>query len=43
MIKHLPAAIRQMSEGGRLSFTQRDVFYVIRPLVQEEQDKSLCL
>jgi hypothetical protein len=34
--------IRQISEEGRLSFTQRDVFYAIRPRVQEEQDKSLA-
>ena len=41
VLKHLPAAIRQISEDGRLSFTQRDVFYVLRPLVQDEHDKSL--
>ena len=42
VLKHLPAVIKQISEDGRLSFTQRDVFYAIRPLVQQEQDKSLA-
>ena len=42
VLKHLPAVIEQISENGRLSFTQRDVFYAIRPLVQQEQDKSLA-
>ena len=41
VLKHLPAVIRQISEGGRLSFTQRDVFYAIRPMVQQEKEKSL--
>jgi hypothetical protein len=41
VLKYLPAVIRQISEGGRLSFTQRDVFYGIRPLVQQVQEKSL--
>jgi Topoisomerase 6 subunit A/Spo11, Toprim domain len=39
--KHLPTVIQQVSEGGRLSFTQRDLFYAIRPLVQAEHEKSL--
>jgi Histidine kinase-, DNA gyrase B-, and HSP90-like ATPase len=42
VIKYLPAVIRQVSEGGRLSFTQRDLFYGIRPLVQAEHEKSLA-
>ena len=42
VLKHLPTVIEQISENGRLSFTQRDVFYAIRPLVQQEQDKSLA-
>jgi hypothetical protein len=41
VLKHLQTAIKQISEGGKLSFTQRDVFYVIRPLVQQEQEKAL--
>jgi hypothetical protein len=41
VLKHLPTVVRKISEGGRLSFTQRDVFYGIRPLVQQEQEKSL--
>ena len=41
VIKYLPTVIEQISQNGRLSFTQRDVFYAIRPLVQQEQDKSL--
>ena len=42
VLKHLPTVIKQISEDGRLSFTQRDGFYAIRPLVQQEQDKSLA-
>jgi hypothetical protein len=42
VLKHLPTVIEQISENGRLSFTQRDVFYAIRPLVQQEQDRSLA-
>ena len=38
VLQHLPAVIKQISEDGRLSFTQRDVFYAIRPLVQQEQE-----
>ena len=41
VLKHLPAVIKQISENGRLSFTQRDVFYAIRPLVQQAHEKSL--
>jgi DNA topoisomerase VI subunit B len=41
VLKHLPTVVRRISEGGRLSFTQRDVFYGIRPLVQAEQEKAL--
>jgi hypothetical protein len=41
VLKHLPAVIKATSDNGRLSFTQRDLFYGIRPLVQEDQDKSL--
>jgi hypothetical protein len=40
-IQHLPAAIDSTSEHGQLSFTQRDLFYVVRPLVQQEQEKPL--
>ena len=42
VIKYLPKVIASTSENGRLSFTQRDLFYAIRPLVQQEQDKSLA-
>jgi hypothetical protein len=42
VIKHLPRVIAITSENGRLSFTQRDLFYAIRPLVQQEQDKPLA-
>jgi hypothetical protein len=42
VLKHLPAVVQKISEGGRLSFTQRDVFYGIRPLVQAEHEKSLA-
>jgi hypothetical protein len=42
VIRFLPAVIKQVSEGGRLSFTQRDLFYGIRPLVQAEHEKSLA-
>jgi hypothetical protein len=41
VLKPLPAVIRQISEDERLGFTQRDIFYAIRPLVQQEQEKSL--
>jgi DNA topoisomerase VI subunit B len=41
VLKHLPAVIKQISENGRLSFTQRDVFYALRPLVQQAHEKSL--
>ena len=41
VLKHLPAVIKEISEDGRLSFTQRDVFYAIRPLVQQVHEKSL--
>jgi hypothetical protein len=41
VLKQLPPATKELSEGGRLSFTQRDLFYAIRPVVQQEQDKTL--
>jgi hypothetical protein len=41
VLKHLPVVVQKISEGGRLSFTQRDVFYGVRPLVQAEHEKSL--
>ncbi len=41
VLKHLPAVIRETSNGGKLSFTQRDLFYGMRPLVQADQDKPL--
>jgi Histidine kinase-, DNA gyrase B-, and HSP90-like ATPase len=41
VLRHLPGAIATTSGGGSLSFTQRDLFYVVRPLVQQAQDKSL--
>ena len=41
VLKHLPAVIKQISENGRLSFTQRDVFYALRPIVQQAHEKSL--
>jgi DNA topoisomerase VI subunit B len=41
VLKHLPVVVHKISEGGRLSFTQRDVFYGVRPLVQAEHEKSL--
>jgi DNA topoisomerase VI subunit B len=42
VIKYLPRVIASTSEDGQLSFTQRDLFYAIRPLVQPEQDKPLA-
>jgi DNA topoisomerase VI subunit B len=39
VIKHLPAVIEKVSHAGKLSFTQRDVFYAIRPLVQDEHER----
>ena len=41
VLKHLPTIIAQVSQNGRLSFTQRDLFYAVRPLVQQEHDKSI--
>ena len=41
VLKHLPKTIAQVSQNGRLSFTQRDLFYVVRPLVQQEHDKPI--
>ena len=41
MITYLPTVIASTSENGRLSFTQRDVFYALRPLVQQAHEKSL--
>ena len=39
--KYLPAVIKSTSQDGHLSFTQRDLFYALRPLVQAEHDKPL--
>jgi hypothetical protein len=41
VLKHLPTTIVQVSQSGRLSFTQRDLFYTIRPLVRQEHDKPI--
>jgi hypothetical protein len=41
VLRHLPNIIVQVSQHGRLSFTQRDLFYGLRPLVQQDHDKSL--
>jgi hypothetical protein len=41
VLRHLPNIIAQVSQHGRLSFTQRDLFYGLRPLVQQDHDKSL--
>jgi hypothetical protein len=41
VLRHLPKIIVQVSQHGRLSFTQRDLFYGLRPLVQQDHDKSL--
>jgi DNA topoisomerase VI subunit B len=41
VLKHLPNTIAQVSQDGRLSFTQRDLFYAVRPLVQGEHDKPI--
>ncbi len=40
--EHLAAAIAKTSDEGRISFSQRDLFYDLRPLVQAAQDKSLA-
>jgi DNA topoisomerase VI subunit B len=40
-IKHLPAVIEGTSHGHTLSFTQRDLFYAMRPLIKAEHDKPL--
>jgi DNA topoisomerase VI subunit B len=42
VLQHLPGVIASTSENGQLSFTQRDLFYAIRPLVQQDQEKSLA-
>jgi DNA topoisomerase VI subunit B len=41
VLQHLPKMIAQVSQDGRLSFTQRDLFYAVRPLVQQEHDKPI--
>ena len=41
VLRHLPKVIVQVSQDGRLSFTQRDLFYGLRPLVQQDHDKPL--
>jgi DNA topoisomerase VI subunit B len=41
VLKHLSQTIAQVSHQGRLSFTQRDLFYALRPLVQQEHDKPI--
>jgi hypothetical protein len=41
VLRHLPKVIVQVSQDGRLSFTQRDLFYALRPLVQQEHHKPL--
>jgi hypothetical protein len=40
VLKYLPSAIRNVSNSGTISFTQRDLFYVIRPIVQSESDNK---
>ena len=41
VLRHLPKIIVQVSQDGRLSFTQRDLFYGLRPIVQPDHDKPL--
>ncbi|MGH6898234.1 MAG: ATP-binding protein [Geminicoccaceae bacterium] len=41
VLRYLPRVIPQVSDDGRLSFTQRDLFYAVRPLVQQEHDKPI--
>jgi len=41
VIKHLPNVIAKVSTNDRISFTQRDVFYAMRPIIQKEHEKEL--
>jgi hypothetical protein len=41
VLRYLPDVIVKTSENGRLSFTQRDLFYALRPLVQPDHEKPL--
>jgi hypothetical protein len=41
VLKYLPFALAKTSNNGKISFSQRDVFYVIRKPIQEEHGKTL--
>jgi DNA topoisomerase 6 subunit A-like protein len=43
VLDHLDAAIAKVSEDGRYRFNQRQVLYVLRPIVREELDKELTV
>ena len=41
VLANLAAAINEVSEGGKYRFNERNLFYRLRPIVQEELDQEL--
>ena len=41
VLANLASAIREVSEGGKYRFNERNLFYRLRPIVQEELEQEL--